>query len=97
MGLIDLKPLGDIERYLQLGVVAFVSFFGTWSTVGLYQLLQTGNWQVALAWGFLSACGTMSAMVLATARASKLFTKIKDVLPVDSPPETTNIKERYLE
>ena len=88
MGLIDVKPLGDVEKYLQLGVVAFVSFFGTWSTVGLYQLAATGSITVALTWGFLTACGTMSTIVLATARASKLFTKVKDVLPTEGPQVT---------
>jgi hypothetical protein len=73
-----------------------VSFFATWSTVGLYQLAATGSVSVALAWGFLSACGTMSATVLASARASKLFSKVKDVLPADIPPVESS-KGRHLE
>jgi hypothetical protein len=81
MALIDVKPLGDIEKYLQLAVVCCVSFFGTFGSVMGAMLANGSSIALSAATGFSSACLLMSAALLATAKRSKLFTKITPDLP----------------
>lgn len=68
MGLIEFKPLGDVEKYLQLGVVACVSFFGTIGSVGGAMLAGGSSPLFACATGFFSACLVMAAALLNAAR-----------------------------
>jgi len=85
MGLFDIEPLKDLahlaDKYLQLGVVCFVSF---WFTLGLLMgaALASGvSPLAAFVTAFSTACVVMSAAVWRTAKRSRLFRDISPELP----------------
>lgn len=63
-GLIRTHRLTDWARLiLSMCGTAFVTFFGTFSTIGLSTLAAGNPFSVAFAWALFSAAGSMAAVV----------------------------------
>lgn len=84
MGLFDIKPLGDVEKYLQLLTLCGLTFVLVLGTSGGLALLQYKSVTLAFGIGFFTACTTAASVGLESARRSKFFTKVVDVAPTDT-------------
>lgn len=91
MGLLDIKPFGDLEKYFQLIVLTVLTFVFTLGSVGGATLWETKSVIFSFGVGFFSACVSSATVGLESARRSKFFTKVADVAPATKPVEQEQV------